>query len=319
MKKIIVLCLCGLLVLTGCGKVEPKLVDGKQIVAEIDGKQITAEDLYSALKEDGGTNKIVNLIDEFITAKEFTDNDAAKAYAEQQYKSLKAQYEAQSQDLDTSIKQYYGTVAAFKEVLINDYKTQKVAEKYLKENLTDDEINKYYTDEIFGTMTVRHILIIPDTTDSMTDAEKAAAKTTALNKAKDLITQLNNGANFETLAKGNSEDTGTAKNGGLFENFDKSTTDAAFWQASYNLKDGEYTKTPIESAYGYHIILKVSSKAKPTLDESKDKIKDALVDEKIAEDNAVNLTWAKIRDKYKLNITDTTIKSEYDSKINSLK
>ena len=51
-KKLVVLGLCGLLMVTGCGQKQiPKLEDGKEVVAEVEGKQITADDLYSALKE----------------------------------------------------------------------------------------------------------------------------------------------------------------------------------------------------------------------------------------------------------------------------
>lgn len=320
MKKFIVLSLCGLFCLTGCGEVKqiPKLEDGKEVVAELEGKQITADDLYKALKDEGGTTILVNLIDEYITSKEFNDEDAAKAYAETQYKYYKAQYEANNQDVDQAILQYYESVKTFKEMLMKDYKSTKVAEKYLKENLTEDEINKYYKDEIFGKMTVRHILIIPDTTSDMKDEEKSKAKTDALNKAKDLIKKLNEGANFEELAKEHSED-GTASNGGLFENFEKSNTDAAFWQASYKLKDGEYTKSPVESAYGYHIILKVSSEEKPSLEDSKEKIEDALVAKEMNGSDMVSKTWIKVRDKYKLNIFDTALNDIYKDTTTKLK
>ncbi|MDD3187091.1 MAG: peptidylprolyl isomerase [Bacilli bacterium] len=317
MKKIIVLSMCGLLLLTGCGKTIPVLENGKEVVAELDGKQITTEELYDQLKEDGGTTAVVNMIDEYIMSQEFDDEDAAKSYADTQYSYLKAQYEASGEDLDTAILQYYASVQEFKDMIIKDYKSTQVARKYYEENLTDDEINEYYDDNIYGAMTVRHILIIPDTTDDMTDDEKAAAKATALTTAKDLITKLNNGADFAELAKENSADS-TASNGGLFENFKKENTDAAFWQASYNLKDGEYTKTPVESAYGYHVILKVSSEDKPSLEDSKDTIVDALVDEKMDEDNAVDLAWIKIREKYNLNIVDSDIEGEYKDTIGTI-
>lgn len=317
MKKIVVLCLCGLLCLTGCGKEVPKLEDGKEVVAELDGKQITANDLYEALKDEGGTNILVNLIDEFITSKEFDDESAAKSYAEQQYKYLKGQYEASNRNLDEELLDYFESVKAYKEMIAKDYKSTKVAEKYLKENLTEDEISKYYKDEIFGKMSVRHILIIPDVTSDMSDEDKAKAKTDALNKAKEMITKLNNGESFEELAKANSED-GSASNGGLLDIL-KEKTDAAFWQASYKLKDGEYTKTPIESAYGYHVILKVSAEEKPSFEDSKEKIENDLVAKKMEEENMVSKTWVKIREKYKLNIFDTALNDIYKDTTTNLK
>ena len=81
---------------------------------------------------------------------------------------------------------------------------------------------------------------------------------------------------------------------------------------SFKLEDGKYTDEPIKSAYGYHVILKVSSKEKPTLDEVVDDIKDTLVQEKIANDsNIVTKTWIKIRESYNLEINDSNIKKAY--------
>ena len=106
----------------------------------------------------------------------------------------------------------------------------------------------------------------------------------------------------------------------IYENFLKETTDSAFWKASYDLKDGEFTKTPVESAFGYHIILKISSKEKPSLEDSKDKVTEELVSQKISSDSKlIAKTWANIREKYNLNIVETTMKNDYETTINSLK
>lgn len=320
-KKLVVLGLCGLFFITGCGQKQiPKLEDGKEVVAEVDGKQITAEELYAALKEENGTNVLINLIDEYIMEQEFTDEEAANEYAERQYKYIKASYEAQGvSDFDSYVLQYYESVKVFKEMIAKDYKATKIAENYIIDNLTEDEINKYYEDEIFGTMTVKHILIIPSYDSGASEDEIATAKEEALNKAKSLITELDNGADFETLAKENSQD-GTASNGGLFEDFSKENTDSAFWEASYKLEDGKYTSTPVESAYGYHIIYKVSGNEKPTLEESMDKINEALADEKINESsNSIQIYLAKVREKYNLNIYETSINDLYNETITNLK
>lgn len=321
-KKIMTISLSLMLLLTaGCGKI-PKLENGEEVVAEVEGKQFTANDLYKALKEQGGTSVLVALIDDYIASKEFTDNDAAEAYAESQYKYMKQVYEAQGSDLDSLIlSNGYKSVAAYKEAIKKDYIVTKIAEKFIGEELSDSEIKKYYDEEIFGAMTVRHILIQPEELDSdATDEDKKKAKEDALNEAKEIIKQIQDGADFATLAKEKSEDPGTASNGGLYESFLKETTDSAFWSAAYKLKDGEYTTTPVESAFGYHIILKISSEEKPSLEDSKDKIVEELVAEKTNKDSKlIAKTWAEIRKKYNLNIVETTIKDDYETTINSLK
>lgn len=318
-KKIIVLGLSSLLLLTGCGKEVPKLENGQEVVAEIEGHQVTADDLYGALKKDYGTSILINLIDEYIISKEFTDEAAAKSHAEKQYKYLKASYEANGQNIDEEILSYYSSVNAFKELIARDYKSSKVVEKYIKENLKEDEIQKYYEDEIFGSMTVRHIIIIPEYKDGAKEDEIKKAKEEALNKTKDLIKQLKEGADFATLAKEHSQD-GTSENGGLFENFEKDNTDAAFWKAAYELENNTYTETPVESSFGYHIIYKISSNEKPSLEDSKEKIYEGLIEKKLAENsNSLAIYWSKIREKYNLNIYETTIDSLYKKTISDLK
>lgn len=313
-KKFVVIGLCSLLCLTGCGKTIPKLENGEEVVAEINDKKFTTTELYEKLKDEGGYSVLMNMIDKHIISVEFTDEEGAKAYANTQYTYLKNQYTANNQDLDEMIKSSaYGSVQNFKDDIMEDYKRTKVAEKYIIDNLTEDEINKYYKDEIFGTMTVKHILIIPKYESGATEDVISKAKTDALNKAKDLIKQIKEGADFEKLAKENSDDTATAVNGGLFENFSKETTDAAFWAASYKLSNDTYTTTPVESAYGYHIIYKVSSKEKPTLEESKNKINSAIANTKLnSSATAIDSYWVKIREKYNLNIIDSNIETKYN-------
>ena len=58
--------------------------------------------------------------------------------------------------------------------------------------ITDEEIQTYYDENIYGEITVRHILIKPDVDDDMTDEEIEEAETAALEKAKELITQIQN-------------------------------------------------------------------------------------------------------------------------------
>lgn len=106
---------------------------------------------------------------------------------------------------------------------------------------------------------LRHILItIKDRGDS------AAQK-----KADSLIAILKGGADFETLAKNNSDDEQTALNGGKLgdyysrsSGFDDSQKNLlpVIEEAAYNLKDGEYSGK-IRSEYGIHILKRDSSKS----------------------------------------------------------
>ena len=150
-------------------------------------------------------------------------------------------------------------------------------------------------------------------------AEKAAEKA-ALEEAKGLIKKLDEGANFDDLAKENSDDTASAKNGGAINNVTKEGYVAEFYNAAYKLEEGKYTAEPVKSEYGYHIIYLVKKGEKESLENLKDVIVNSIVDKKIQDDtdgSLKNTSWDKIRSKYKMNIVDTKIKGVYESSISN--
>ena len=316
-KKYLLLLLCLPLLVTGC-KYEPKLVDGKEVVVELNGKQFTAEEFYEELKDINGTGVLINLVNNYITEQELTDE--MKKEAEEQAKAEYESYEAYYGDQWNSVLVSNGfkNENDFLESLEDSYKQSLVLEKYLETDvIKDEDIQEYYDNDIYGEVTVRHILITPDVDDDMTDTEKEDAKAKALEEAKKIIEKLERAENLEEkfieLAKEESDDTVSASEGGLIENFTNENMDESFWEASLKLENGKYTTEPVESQYGYHIIYKISQKEKPSLDDVKDKIIDNLIDELLSEENASLIYWAGLREKYNMTIHDEVIKDSYDS------
>jgi peptidyl-prolyl cis-trans isomerase C len=72
--------------------------------------------------------------------------------------------------------------------------------------------------------------------------------------AKNIIAQLQKGANFEELAKKNSKDPGSAEHGGDLDWASPGNYVPEFSNAMVKLKKGEITTTPVKSQFGYHII-----------------------------------------------------------------
>lgn len=320
--KLLLPLVCAGLILTGCGnKTIPKLKNGEDVIASLKGKDFTANDLYTELKKQGGTNILVSLIDDFIATKEITDDSEANKYAEGQISTLKAQYESYGEDFDEALTNAgYKSIDELKKSITLDYKKNKVAENYIKTTIPDKDINEYYKNDVYGKMTVRYILIKPETTDSMTSEEKTKAENKALDEAKDVIKQLKKGEKFEDLAKKHSDDTTTAGEGGLYSNFDKKDVVEEFWNASVDLKDNAYTTAPVKSSYGYFVILRVKQDKKPTLEKAKEDILSELTSKKIKEDQNANIkAWIEIRKKYNLDIIDSDILSEYNKTIKKIK
>ena len=297
-----------------------KLADGKEIVASIDGKDFVADELFDKLKEASGSDTLLNMIDEYIISKEITDDEkvAAKEKAQEQIDSIKEQYTSMGYEWETVLNQYgYDN----EEVLLNEMllsvEKETIAKNYIKKDITDEEVQKYYDENVFGKYTAKHILITPETNDEMTDEEKAAAEDAAKAKAQEVIEKLNNGEDWNSLVTEYSEDTGSKGNEGLVENFTKEDVVEEFWNAVEKLEDGKYTTEPVKSSYGYHIIYRVSYTEKESLDSMKDELVDEIVTNKLNEDtNLYTTTWVNIRKKYNLVINDTKIKTKYEQKIN---
>ena len=316
-KKYLLLLLCLPLLVTGCGKV-PELQNGQQVVVEVDGKQFTAEEFFDELKANYGTSALVNLVSNYITDQEITEELAKEAEekAQSEYDTMYAYYGSNWNQVLASSG--YSSGEQLLEDITNNYRQSLVLEEYIKTDvITEEEIQEYYDNDIFGDSSVRHILIIPEVDDDMDEDEEADAKREALEEATKIIETLQDSKNleedFQEIAKDQSDDEGTASEGGLLENINSDSGLAEeFWEAARDLKVGEFTTEPIETEFGYHIIYKVSQKDKPTLDEVRDTILDNLVDELLSEENASIIYWAGLREKYNMVIHDDTIKNNYE-------
>ena len=213
-KKIFALVLVTVLALTGCGN-EATLKNGEEVVAKMDGKSITAEDLYDELKKQGGAVTLTNMIDAFVVNKEIKTDDDAESYADSQLSSYKKSYQSYGQDFNAALTAAgYSDEDEFKDELILEYKKNLATENYVKDELSDDDIQKYYDDNIYGDIEARHILISPNTKDDMSDDEKEEAEKKAKKEAEDIIKKLDKGEKFADLAKKYSDDEGTASKGG---------------------------------------------------------------------------------------------------------
>lgn len=100
----------------------------------------------------------------------------------------------------------------------------------------------------------------------------------SLQKAQAILTEINAGADFATLATEKSDDTYSAKNNGELDWFEAGVMDPAFDKASFELTDAAPMSEVVESQFGYHIIKLVAIEANEAqpLAEVKEKVKRAL-------------------------------------------
>ena len=91
-----------------------------------------------------------------------------------------------------------------------------------------------------------------------------------------------------------------------------------FEDAAYKLKVNEYTKTPVKTTYGYHIILKTGEKDKPKLKAVKENIIESIKDQRLKDDPTLEVTTLdEVRKSYGLKFKDSKLKSLYKKYINA--
>lgn len=144
-----------------------------------------------------------------------------------------------------------------------EYRTE-LAKSYLVDKvITESAVKKMY-ERRKEEIRARHILFrfpeIPEANDEDEGEETAPEDITAIDtnairqKALDAIQRLNNGEKFEDVAKELTEDEAGKSNGGDLYYFTTGQMVAQFEDAAYNLKKGAYTKEPVLSPFGFHVI-----------------------------------------------------------------
>ena len=319
-KKLgISICLISALVLTvtGCGK-KAELDDNKTAVS-LKGIKITATDYYNEIKK-SNISKLVDMIDHQLFDEKYESNDEEDQAVEEQINQLKQSY-SDDTTFQSVIQQYFGVNSEdeLEDMLRLEYKRNVAVEDFVADNLTDKEIEDYYDQNIIGDIKASHILITPDVDSDATDEEKEKAENKAKKEAERIIKKLDEGEDFAKLAEEYSDDEATAKNGGDLDYFNTDDMDENFMDAVKKLDNDEYTKEPVKTQYGYHIILKVDQKEKPKLKEVKDSIKETLANNKLNNNSTLHYeTLMDIREENNIKWNDDELEKQYDELMNQL-
>jgi len=233
---------------------------GKNDVASVNGKSITQQQYQDHLKQRAAQNPKGNQapVDRKMVLDELINREVLLQEAKKQKLDKNKKIKAQIQQLKDN-------------VLIQAVISKSPAVK----PVTDKELKEVYDAQI-GTadpkeFKARHILVKDEA------------------KAKELIKELNDGANFEEMAK--KESTGpSGKNGGDLGWFSSAQMVPAFSQATAKLKKGTHSQTPVKTRFGFHVIKLEDTRERelPKFEAIKEQIKPVIQNKRL-QDYVINL------------------------------
>lgn len=231
-------------------KASEKTVLPSHVMAVIDGKDITAGQLDElALEINPNLARLPDEQRRVMVLKAYLDMQAlAKAAIQEGIDKSEAYNKRMAVMRDNVLQQLY-----FKQAIVDKISDSDLEDLYKKEVAAlpkEDEVK------------ARHILV----------------KTSK--EAEAIIKRLNKGESFEEVAKKNSTD-GSAAVGGDLGYFSHGQMVKSFEDAAFSLKVGEYTKKPVESPFGWHIIKVEDRRLKepPVFDDVKEMLRTQLIKE----------------------------------------
>ena len=180
----------------------------------------------------------------------------------------------------------------------------------LESKITDEEIEEYYDENVFGDIDTKHILVkVGDGEDDLKDED-------AKKLAEEIISKLDDGMTFDE-AKEEYKDKITFEELG-YQAFNASL-ESAYMEEMKELENGEYSSEPVKTSYGYHIVYRIDQKDTPKLKDVKDTIIDIISSKKQAEDsNLLYKALISLREEKGLKFSDTNLEKKYNTYINSI-
>ncbi len=207
------------------------------VLAKVNGQEITKADVQDTLK---------NMPENF---KQFPDDVLQQIAVDQMIGERVIDAKLSGAGLESDAEVQKELANAQKQIVRSIF-----IEREVKKAMTEDRLKTAYDDYIKSFPKVEevkaaHILLSKD------DEKKAQA----------LVKELDGGADFAKLAKENSLD-GSAENGGDLGYFTNTEVVPECAKAAFETKPGSYTKKPVKTDFGFHIIKVEDKRQRPAAD-----------------------------------------------------
>jgi len=140
-----------------------------------------------------------------------------------------------------------------------------------------------------GELTVAHIMILKPQNQNPEETEKGKST------IQDIYTKLQQGENFESLAKQFSQDKSSAQKGGVMNRFGAGQLSSEeFEDAAFALKNPNDYSAPVESNFGWHIIKLIERHPLKTMEEMQPELEN-----KVSRDERSRLITNSVTEKLK--------------------
>ncbi|WP_276804735.1 peptidylprolyl isomerase [Lactobacillus hominis] len=261
-------------------------------------KKITQQDFYNELKQNPASKTVLANMLIYDALKEAYGNKVNQAEINKTYDAYKNQYGVQ---FNAFLENNNYTRKSFKQLIEINYLSKAALKAQMKPTQAQLKAEwKNYQPKI----TVQHIL------------------TTKAETANEVVSKLDAGASFDSLANEYSVDNTTSTKGGKLAPFNMTDKkyDTAFKKAAYKLKEGEYTSQPVPVTNGYEIIKMIKHPAKGSFSANKKALTQELYDKWANNSTIMQNVISQVLKDQKVEIKDQDLKSaldQYKGKTNS--
>ena len=276
---------------------------GNETIATMKSGKVTENSLYKEMKKYYPISYVLENVDEQILSKKYKLTNEQENEIKDQVDQILSQYSNYGYTEQQFLEENgFESKEDFINYMKLDYRRNLCCIDYFKTLISEEEIKNYYdNNDIYGKISTKHILV--QTSDTMTDEE-------ALKTANEIIAKLDSGTSFDDVAKEYSDDIVTENVD--FDSFNEASLEETYVEAGKSLEKDSYTKEPVKTSYGYHVIYCINKEEKPTFEQVENDIVEKLGKDLEAEDQYIRYkALIKLREDNKLTFKDNKFKEDY--------
>lgn len=258
---------------------------GNQAVATTKGGRITRTSYYNNMKKTANGKQVLQqMILDKVLSKDY-GKDVKSSQVNAIMNQMKAQY---GSEFDMLLQQQGMTTAQLRQSL----RSKLLLREAVKHNtdFTPKMLKKQFK-SFEPKVTVAQILV------------------TSKSQAQTVESKLKSGDSFAKVAKKYSKDP-SKKNGGRLAPFDNTAKlSPKFKDAAFKLHNGEYTKTPVKTQYGYQIIKMIHKPERGTYKDNKAALENQITDKEMKNASLMHKVVSKVLQNGDVNIQDNSLKN----------